>query len=240
MIDTLHLFVIGFNRPDLLREQHRLLDKYLEDAWTLALIDNTPEERDARGMAVTAEALGVEYIEALSEPREHTDGLRLAAALADIRGYDYWGVLDHDIFPTEPCALIDKIRAAGFYGMGQTYAPRVGPTLRYLWPGWAFFSREWLAGRTPDFGGIRGDHKFDDGDAGSLLHPLFTEDDWDALPPVEHAYGMIRPEDEHGLQSFGYETMGPGWLHLTNSSHWKVVPDPADRDRLLRLMVAEL
>lgn len=127
-----------------------------------------------------------------------------------------------------------------FLGMAQTYCARHGKPLRYPWPGWLFFSRQWLAGRVPDFNGIRGKHKWDDGDCGSLLHPLFTDADWDRLPTLTHEYGTLRENDGHGLQSYGYEWIDGAWLHFTNASHWKQVPDQAGRDRMMREMLEAL
>ncbi len=119
--------------------------------------------------------------------------------------------------------------------------PRVGAPLLYVWPGWCFFSRKWLAGRVPDFNGIRGEHAFDDGDCGSLLHPLFSDTDWERLATVgvEHGYGTLREDDGHGLQSYGFERID-GWVHFTNASRWKQIPDADERDRMVREMLEAL
>lgn len=235
----LHLFVVGFGRPDLLRQQVRLLDEYLLDPFDLMVLDNTSDPRLREAMKDTALDLGVSYRRVVSEKHEHPDALTRAAGLARRGRYAYWGCLDHDIMPARSVRILDTLERVGFHGLGQTYSPRVGSPLRYLWPGWIFFSRRWLNGRIPNFYGIRGEHAFDNGDAGSLLHTLFSEDDWARLVHVEHSYGVIRDDDGHGLQSYGYELVD-GWLHFTNASHWKDVPDVEERDRLLREMVDAL
>lgn len=236
-MDLINLFVVGFGRPDLLREQHRLLGKYLEDAFLLKVLDNTPDEFRAGLMEQTCRELNVPYQTVNGPKNEHHEALALATRLAT--NMSYWGCLDHDIFPFQKTSLIDKINQAGFFGMGQAYTPRYGETKRYLWPGWVFFSQEWLYGRAPNFDGIRGEFKFDDGDCGSMLHSLFNEQDWVKFPHVEHVYGTIREEDGHGLQSFGYEQIGD-FIHLTNASHWKQVPESEQRDQMLREMIAAL
>lgn len=232
----LDLFVVGFGRPDLLREQLRLLERYLLDPYTLTVVDNTLPPGDHE-MQVACNDLGLRYVRVESEKHEHPDALEVAARRA--KGA-YWGTLDHDVFPTAETSVIAKIKVAGFYGLGQTYTPRVGEPLRYLWPGWCFFSRRWLAGRTPNFRGIRGKFAFDDGDAGSEMHALFDDADWQRFPDGTHGYETIRPEDGHGLQSFGVERFDEVWLHLTNASRWKDIPDPDGRDALLRDMIAAL
>jgi hypothetical protein len=234
-----HLFVVGFGRPDLLREQHRLLAKFLTDPYTLTVLDNTLDPGAAHLMRATADELGVSYEVVVSDKHEHTDALNRAATLAQERGHRYWGCLDHDVMPYRKTRVVDQIRQAGFLGLGQTYSPRVGQPLRYLWPGWVFFSSVWLNGRTPNFNGIRGEFRFDDGDAGSMMHSLFTDADWERQPVVEHSYDVIRDDDGHGLQSFGFERIGD-FVHLSNASRWKAVPDPDIRESLLREMLEAL
>lgn len=234
----IHLFVTGFGRPDLLHHQKRLLDKHLQDDHQLIMVDNTPPPAN---LEQAARKLGIEYHRAPSPHHLHPDALNFAARTADQRGYEYWGTLDHDVFAFQPTTLIDHITQSGFFGVGQTYRTRMGGiSHQYLWPGWSFWSRDWLAGRIPDFDGIRGEHKWDDGDCGSMMWVLFTDQDWACMARGSHEYGLIRPEDEHGLQSFGFETFNGSWLHLTNASYWKDVPDKAGRDRLFLDMLEGL
>ena len=148
----------------------------------------------------------------------------------------YFGFLDHDVFPIRPTTLIDKIEEAGFYGIGQRH-PATGHL--YLWPGFCFFSREWLAGRPLDFSGIRDGDKRNDGDTGSANWPLFVDEDWESMYKITHSYGVIRKPDGYGLQSFGYEMFGD-WLHFSNASHWMKVPDPEGRDEALFALLADL
>ncbi len=230
----IHFFVVGFGRPDLLPHQQRLLDKHLTDEHTLCLVDNTP---DPGQMESVCRELGVEYERSRSEKFLHNDALNQAALLAHDRKYEFWMTLDHDVFPRRRTALVSKIKKAGFYGIGQYHHPT---QRRYLWPGFAGFSRKWLNGRIPDFNGYRGENKRDDGDCGSMLANLFTDHDWDKMHRGLHGYGSIRPEDGVGLQSWGYEVFDNAWVHLTNASHWLAVPDPEGRDEKFREMLAKL
>lgn len=230
MID---LFIVGFNRPDLLREQHRLFSKYLQDPFSMHLVDNT-EDIHTINMQFVCRELGVSYQRADSHDRLHNEALNQAARVADLNECEYWMTLDHDIFPRRKTTLIDKIQVAGFYGIGQFHHPSL---TRYLWPGFCGFSREWLNGRLPNFSGIRGTEKREDGDCGSMLGQLFTYQDWENLPRPEHGYKVIRPEDEFGLQSYGIEFFDD-FIHLTNASHWMSVPDTEGRDAILAEMVA--
>ncbi len=233
----IELFVITFGRPDLLREQKRLLDKYVEDPFALTVIDNSKHEGERQIIEGVARDLGLGYHAVPSEKHEHPDGLNMAARIAHEQAFAYWGTIDHDVFPRSPTSLLALIEPAGFFGIGQRHGPS---DALYIFPGFAFWSREWLAGRIPDYGGIRGEHKRDDGDCGSLLAPLFTDEDWERLPKVEHGYGQLRRPDDSGLQSWGYEILATTFVHFTNASHWRQIPNWDERQRLLSEMLRGL
>ena len=230
----LDLFVVGFGRPDLLREQKRLLDKYLEDDHELICVDNTPDPGVQQRMVTTCINLGIQYHRAPARKHEHNEALNYAASR--VTHGEYFGFIDHDVFPREKCTLIDKIQDAGFFGVGQRHSP----TGRlYLWPGFCFFSKTWLGERLLNFDGIRDLDPRNNGDCGSMNWPLFVGEDWGKLFPLEHGYRNIRPPDDYGLQSFGYEIIGP-FIHLTNASHWMDVPNYHERDALLLDLVSQL
>ena len=229
------LFVTAVGRPDLLREQVRLCRKYLRDDHGICVVDNSDGVQKAAAMAGTCRLLQVEYLRCEHPDHEHVHALTRAYHRADELQLPYWALLDHDIFPMRETSLL-ALMGSGWYGFGQTHLPS---GKRYPWPGLLCFSREWLAGRVPDFDGIRGPVKALDGDCGSMLNPLFTDADWGNLPETKHGYGTIRPEDEHGLQSWGYETIG-SWIHFTNASHWKRVPDQVGRDQALLALLRGL
>lgn len=231
---SIDAYVVGFGRPDLLREQKRLIDKFCPEITGMCVVDNTPG--GGTQMEVTCRTLGIGYMRTPGGSTLHNDALNHAARVAQKQPARYWITLDHDVFPRQKVTLIDKIDKAGFYGIGQTHPPT---QKHYLFPGFCSFDQKWLNGRVPNFDGIRGVTKRDDGDCGSMLHSLFSEEDWEKMHRPEHGYGYIRPEDGYGLQSFGYEYFD-GWLHMTNASHWMQVPDQIGRDKLLMDMVKAL
>lgn len=231
----IHLFTVGFKRPDLLWEQARLLKKYMVDPYLLHLVDNSPNE-DAEGMRQNADRLEVEYLRP-SNGGPHHVALNFAAQTARERGYDYFMFLDHDVFPRRECEIIPLLGRIGFYGIGQYHAPS---NRQYIWPGLFGVSAKWLGDRTLNFDGIRGEQKRDDGDTGSMNSYLFADEDWRNLHGVlDHGYGFLRAPDAYGLQSFGYEQMGP-WLHLSNASHWMEIPNPEERDQLAAALIVSL
>lgn len=231
----INFYVVGFGRPDLLREQKRLFDKYLKDSFDICLIDNS-NEQDSLKMQEVCQELKLGYLHAPSEQSLHNEALNFAAQVAHTIQAEYWMTLDHDVFARSRMKLIDKIQVAGFYGIGQFHHPTKS---RYLWPGFCGFSRDWLDGRIPNFDGIRGVDKRDDGDCGSMLASLFSEEDWKRMPRSEHGYKVIRPEDDFGLQSYGIEFFD-SVIHLTNASNWMEIPSPDERNEILMKILREL
>lgn len=224
---NLLLASIAFNHPRLISEQIRLLEKNLRDPYHLIVFDNSSNLNAADEIERVCAASGEEY-RRLST-RMHHEGLNQAARELLSEDDPFIGFLDHDIFPIRETTLIDKIAEAGFYGVGQRH-PATGHL--YIWPGFCFFSREWLNGRPLDFSGLRDGDKRNDGDTGSSLWPLFKDEDWEKLFRPRHFHEPIRKPDEYGLQSWGYEVIGD-WMHMTNGSGWMRVPEAKERERLL-------
>jgi hypothetical protein len=224
-VKRLELATIAYGQPWLIAEQLRLLEKYLEDDHLVLVIDNSDVGEGSAEVAEVAKA--VDYVR---PAREHYMALNFAARAFRFRGSEFFGFLDHDVFPTRPTRVLPALERDGFLGMGQ----RISTTGElYPWPGLFFVSTAWLAGRQLDFGS-RGF-----GDAGSGLATLFTEADWPKLHSLPHVPRAIREHDDVGFQSWGVEEIGD-WLHLSNGSGWMSVPRPEEREAKLREIVAAL
>ncbi len=221
----LELATIAYGKGWLIAEQVRLLQKYLEDDFVVLVVDNS----DVGGGDPEVKGASVES-DYVRPPREHYLALNYAARTFRFRESRFFGFLDHDVFPTRPTRILPMLEEDGFVGMGQR-TPATGEL--YPWPGFCFFSAEWLAGRTLDFGGRGG------GDVGSALAPLFAEEEWEKLFRLKHGQRAIREPDGVGFQSWGVEEIGD-WLHLTNGSGWMDVPDPEGREAIVRKLVAAL
>ena len=229
---------IAFNVPWAIEEQIRLFEKNLQDEHELRVYDNSSDNGASERIK---DACGdhTAYIRLGFPKHEHHFALNAAASDLLASGIKNIGLVDHDVFPARETSLVPFINGTGFYGIGQHH----GPTGKnYLFPGFIFFSRKFVAGRRLDFNGIRGAHKRDDGDTGSGLWPLFEGESWEKMFRGKHNYGYLREPDNYGLQSFGYEMFEDGgWIHLTNTSGWMHdIPEPGERERLARELIAKL
>ena len=241
------------------REQIRLFKNNLTDSHELIMVDNSTDPGASAAIRDICAATGTMYLPVPGLRHEHPDGLNFVAGAfrsLDVpdgvifeRGQPdfrrgrpsprYIGFVDHDVFPRSRATVIDLIRPAGFFGIGQRHRPTGS---RYVKPSFCFFDRQWLGGRALNFDGIRAADKADDGDCASMLAPLFSDEDWLRLPHMEHGYTHIREMDSAGLQSWAIEVFGNHgeWIHLFNLSRWLAVPDPDERERLVREMVEAL
>ena len=247
---------VQHNVPWAAKEQIRLFAQNLTDDHELVIVDNSTDHGAAGGIRDLCTDTGTAYLRVPGPAHEHPDGLNYAVSVfrsldihpdvplvdsPDLRPLGparYVGFVDHDLFPVAPASVIPWIRQAGFFGIGQRHAPTGS---RYLKPSFAFFDREWLRGRPLNFTGIRAAEKADDGDCGSQLGPLFSDDDWTRMAVIEHGYKQVRDMDDH-LQSWGVEVFGDAgeWVHLFNLSRWLAVRDPDGREALVREMVEAL
>lgn len=235
-VPDLALASIAYNAPRAVSEQIRLLKKYMLDDWSLIVIDNSTDHAARGEILETCDREQIGWVASDPEHRLHHHGLNWAAAYMINRDAPNIGFLDHDVYPTKPTRLIPLIEEAGFLGVGQRHS---ATGHLYPWPGFLFFSREWLAGRPLDFTGISDRDPRNNGDTGSGLWPLFQDEDWKALYRLDHGYRALRAPDEHGLQSWGYEVIGD-WIHITNASGWMRVPDRVERDCLVYDLLASL
>jgi hypothetical protein len=251
-VSRILIAVTAFNSPWTIREQLRLLRENLLDDHHVFVFDNSDHDLKPEMAAICARS-DATYMGGGTEP-EHPASLNRAAGCfraLDQPGWELFGEtgdtvshlmwLDHDVYLTAPLRLCPLIDQGGFLGIRQRH-PATG--VHYAWPGFLAVSRGWLNGRALNFDGIRGEEKRDDGDAGSMTWPIFDVADWSALPPVEHGYRQLREPDDVGLQSWAYEFFRfgdtPEWRHATNVSRWLAVPDPEERERLVREMVEAL
>lgn len=233
---TLAIATIAFNQSWCIAEQIRLFEKYLRDDHTLIVYDNSDNAGAAQDISTICRETGTPYVRLTPPQHLHHYALNIAARDLDHRGNDYYGWVDHDVFPACETELIPLIEPAGFLALSQRHHPT---QVMYPWPGFFFLSRTWLAGRHLNFDGIRARDKKDDGDTGSGLHTLFHEDDWGGLPKIAHGYQSIRPSDGYGTQSHSIESIGD-FKHLTNASGWFVVPKADEREAILRRIIADL
>jgi hypothetical protein len=222
----LDLATVAFDNPVVISEQIRLLRKNLRDPFDYTVADNSPDAARGAEIREICSEQDVPYLR-LPRPRgsgpdpSTSHGWALNWMLAKYirpRGADYFGFIDHDVFPIRPTEVIARLRPAPAWGLIQERAERW-----YLWPGLSFFDARRTSHAKLDF---RPGPGVDTG--GRNWESLYSGLDRDQVEDAPRTLKRLR-EGDGGPQSDHYEEIGD-WLHTYNASHWLPVPD---RDHLV-------
>ena len=216
----LDIISVAFNKPLLITRQIELVREKVLDAHRLIVVDNSSSPDLAKQVR---NACGREKVEYIRSPANfgrlsfsHGGCLNWAwTNVINPSQSQYFGFLDHDIFPFRKTTLIDKInRGGGMYGLVQSRPP-----IWYLWPGFCFFDKaivEGLRGEQPLNFMPKAD-VFDTG--GYNWEPLYSKAKMD---DVKCSFGgYVKLADGNEMTS---EKIGGDWLHMLNGSEWKPSP----------------
>lgn len=140
--------------------------------------------------------------------------------------YEFFGFLDHDIFPAREYSIISKLNKQGMYGLKQERKNRW-----YLWPGFCFFSTitvsidlDFMPSENMDTGGGNWSGLY------SYVSPASMD-----FPD----YSIKRVGAGSSKQKDKYEVIDKSWLHLVNASNWANV-DMAQKFSNLDILLSEL
>jgi hypothetical protein len=210
---------VAFNNPLVIFHQARLLDKYVQDPLCYAVADNSSDDDKRREIFEVCADSGVAYIELPPNPFPRDPSMSHGAALnwifenyLRLRQANFIGFLDHDIFPMRETSLLGPLERYGFFGHQQTRAAGW-----YLWPGFCFFSRAFLQGKTVDFMPVP---TLDTG--GGNWESLFAPIDQNGVSTLPSRIEDLRAGGDK--QSDQVEIIGD-WVHTINASHWKGAED---------------
>lgn len=224
-LDTLHLdmnpadrsgkmdlVVIAFNQPQLLVQQLRLIRKYLPASIVYTVADNSTDLAASAQIRAFCDEAQVGYIRLPANPYRR-DGSRSHGIALDFvvrqyihpRGCEFFGLLDHDIFPVAVFHPVEVLRRQECYGLIQRRDEKW-----YLWPGLCFFR---TANAPDSFMPVPG---LDTGGAG--WEPYYRFLDATALDFIPHdGTHEVRSADADGLT---FEFFGD-WRHCRDASNWQ-------------------
>jgi hypothetical protein len=141
----------------------------------------------------------------------------------------YFGFIDHDLFPAKPYSVLQKINHQDFYG-------RLVDTIDgwYLWAGFCFFNYQKIKDLKPNFLPCKiGTTYLDTG--GGNFTVLYSKFDKEkirfAVPAVEKS---IR--EGSNCHSDFVQWIDSDWLHAINGSNWAKVES---KDDLLKHILSQ-
>jgi hypothetical protein len=212
---SLDLVSIAFNNVIVIQQQIRLIKKYLTQPYFFTVADNSTDKNVRNSLKQLCSENQVTYFQLPQNPYAAVNGSDSQAFAMNWvykhylspRKADYFGYIDHDIFPFRPAQIIEIIDKQIVYGHIQ---PR--DEKWYLWAGFCFFNRRLLRDIMLDFSPGNG---MDTGGSNWFtLYKLINRED---LIIPDHSYGHLRPGE--CPQSDWYEIIGD-WIHTYNASEW--------------------
>jgi hypothetical protein len=212
---ALDLATVSYNSPLVVHYQAKLLGKYLRDAYTHTVFDNSPPGRPRDAIRELCTRDGIGYVELPQTPFTGNPSKHHGAALNWVcrryfaaRSSRCFGFLDHDIFPCRATSIVESLNGAAMYGRIDERDERW-----YLWPGFCFYSRARVRPGRLDFLPAPG---LDTG--GGNWRRLYRTMDRSRVPAVEPSLERLREGGDK--QSDMVERMGD-WIHTINASEWK-------------------
>ncbi len=222
---------VAFNRPDVIEWQIHLVRRYLAEHESYIVFDNSKKDEARQAIRDLCRRLHVPYValprNRLVVSRSHGQALNWIVRNF-IAGFSpkLFGFIDHDIFPTEPFSIRERLKDKSIYGSVRHDTPTPGGW--FLWPAFSFFEGSLLRRRL-DFAPSYKFHM----DSGGGNWPLLYRSIDPALVRFTENKLLHFGEGHDRHEDFFMSV--DGWLHVTNASNWR--KQPADRrDQLVTLL----
>lgn len=243
------LVTIAFNQPQLVELQLDMLNRHFQDSFLLVVADNSNNPSVRGTIKALCERADAHYVPLPPNPAP-TGSLSHGLAMNWVHHRilrrtptEYFGFLDHDVFPIHPVSYLDIIRQQGSYGHFQTAGDHW-----FYWPGLCFFSRDYFQPGGANFLPVMFGEVYGDTGAGNWsrhyrqldvasIRSFALRDVWADHP--ERPYVKLPPKDADRLHHFVTHALtlfDDDWVHLVNGFNWAAV----DMGRKLRQLGAYL
>ena len=227
---------VAFNAPELIALQVEAVRQNVADSFVHVIVDNSSSLAAREEIRSVCAGLDVDYVSlppshATSGSQSHGLALNWAAANVLKRSRsDYFGFLDHDIFPFVSCSYRDVVAHQNSYGHFQ----RAG-VHRFYWPGLMFFNQRFLALGAFDFQPRWLGRSYGDTGAGNWpsMYARFDDDGLSTMSIEDvHAHDPDRPYvkgTSTNFQSEALTVLDGSWVHLVNGSNWAENPHQSEK-----------
>lgn len=217
------IFVVAFNKPELLEYQYQLIKKNIIDDYTYIVVDNSTDKEMRRKIETFCRENGIAYI---SLPKNFLNKIGgsyshgaclnyLCHKILVKRKTKYYAFIDHDLFPIKPYSIIEQLEKQSLFGVLRDRGDAW-----YLWAGMSFFSSSEYAPNTMDFLPMKTKQEVYLDTGGGNWSKHFKKINLTELefPDVEQV--SIREGNDYHLDQVQYIANG-SWLHCINGSCWK-------------------
>lgn len=230
---VLDIITIAFNNAKTIDYQIRLIKKNLKDSYDHIVADNSNLLEKRNEILSTCEKHNVRYVSIPRNPFQlnasHAAAMHwVYKNVVRPRNRPYFGFIDHDIYPLEPCSVVDRMKC-GIYGrVTPAYGPNEQVTIVSdkqpywsLWAGFYFLKSELLSKLSVYK--INFFPKFTDNglylDTGGMLWDTILKDIPYPRELASYSNRRFRETQGGNIHTDFYEILDE-WIHIGNLSEW--------------------
>lgn len=238
---SLDIITIAFNNVELIQYQEQFLRKFIQDPYHHIVVDNSTDLKVREQLFHFCLENKIAYI---SLPKNFLNWVGGSYSHAAALNYVYkhiiaqrrpfaFGQIDHDLFPTRPISIIDKLSKQPIYG-----PLRLRDQWWYLSAIMSFFQYDFVKDKKVDFMPVTPGNIYLDSGGGNW-YDIYSKLDRKSLAfPTECIEPLRDGGDRHGdsLEFFDDKL----WLHTINGSCWKKINNQSEKDNHVREYLDQL
>jgi len=229
------IITIAFNNAELIEYQEKFLRKFVKDDYTHIVADNSTDAVTRDAIFQFCQTNNIAYI---SLPKNLLNKVGPSYSHATALNYVYhhvirkrrpwaFGQIDHDLFPTRPISIVEKLSTQPIYG-----PLRHRDKWWYLSAILSFFRMDYVVNKKVDFMPVTPDSVYLDSGGGNWYDIYSRLSLSDLSFPNECIEPLRVGGDRHGdsLEYFDDKL----WLHTINGSCWKKIAGEEEKNNMVK------
>ena len=238
---SLDIITVAFNNVELIQYQEQFLHRFIQDPYLHIVVDNSTDLKVREQLYQFCLENKIAYI---SLPKNFLNWVGGSYSHAAALNYTYkhiiqkrqpfaFGQIDHDLFPTRPISIINKLSKQPIYG-----PLRLRDQWWYLSAIISFFQYDFVKDKKVDFMPVTPDKIYLDSGGGNWYDIYSKLDRRSLVFPTECIEPLRDGGDRHGdsLEFFDDKL----WLHTINGSCWKKINNQSEKNNHVREYLDQL
>lgn len=238
---SLDIITVAFNNVELIQYQEQFLHRFIQDPYLHIVVDNSTDLKVREQLYQFCLENKIAYI---SLPKNFLNWVGGSYSHAAALNYTYkhiiqkrqpfaFGQIDHDLFPTRPISIINKLSKQPIYG-----PLRLRDQWWYLSAIMSFFQYDFVKDKRVDFMPVTPDKIYLDSGGGNW-YSLYSQLNRERIIfPNECIEPLRDGGNRHGdsLEFFDDKL----WLHTINGSCWKKINNQSEKNNHVREYLDQL
>lgn len=232
-VQHIDLITVAFNNAELIRLQHKFVEKNVRDPHQQIIVDNSTRPEVRKEIFDFCKENGLTYF---GMPKNLLNKVGGSYSHAMTMNYTFrrlisnrqpyaFGQIDHDLFPIRPISILDKLESQPVYGPLRDRGNEW-----YLSAIMSFFRFDFVQNKKVDFMPVTPTTTYLDSGGGNW-YDIYSRLDKQRLIFPDECIEALREGGDRHRDSLEYFD-GKNWLHTINGSCWKAVD--ADKENLTR------